>query len=203
VKLDHLGGIFNREKSTTQSTEFSFSRFLVPYLCDFEGWALFIDNDIIFRDDIEKLWALRDDRFAVMCVKHDYKPKLTTKFLGEPQSSYEKKNWSSVMLINCSLCQALSPKYVNSASGLDLHQFRWLESEELVGALPKEWNFLAAGDAFNPGAKIVHFTEGGPYFSATRNVAFSEEWFENFRLACGCVDSSYEELAREASRKNK
>jgi len=116
-------GLMTRPLQPNQSTEFSFSRFLVPYLMNYQGWALFVDNDVVMLEDIAELWALRDDDFAVMCVKHNHVPEEGTKFLGEAQTQYEKKNWSSVMLINCSKCTALTPDYVNSASGLELHRF--------------------------------------------------------------------------------
>ena len=83
-------------------------------------------------------WALRDDRYAVMCVKHDHNPTEDVKFLGEKQTRYQKKNWSSVMLFNCAQCKALTPDYVNTASGLELHQFKWLTSDEEIGALLRE-----------------------------------------------------------------
>ena len=87
---------------------------------------MFMDCDMLVLEDIAKLWALRDEKYAVMCVKHDHVPKEKTKFLGAQQTKYEKKNWSSVMLFNCAKCTALTPGYVNSASGLDLHRFNWL-----------------------------------------------------------------------------
>src|SRR3954454_4433898 len=92
IVLNHLGGLFTRERNPLQSTEFSFSRFLVPHLSGYEGWSLFMDCDMLARVDIAELWAQRDDRYAVMCVKHDYVPKTEQKFLGQVQTKYEKKN---------------------------------------------------------------------------------------------------------------
>jgi len=142
LMLSQVKDVFNRERNNKQSTEFSFSRFLVPYLCGFEGWAIFADCDILCLDDIAKLWALRDDKYAVMCVKHVHIPKEETKFLGQVQTVYEKKNWSSVMLMNTAKCKNLTAEYVNTASGLELHRFHWLESEDLIGELDRRWNFL-------------------------------------------------------------
>lgn len=142
VRLEQLKDVFTRERHPLQSTEFSFSRFLVPSLCDFEGWALFMDSDMLCQDDIAKLWDLRDDDYAVQVVQHDYQPTEITKFLNQPQTPYQKKNWSSVMLFNNARCKALTPEYVNTATGLELHQFKWLGDDRLIGALPEEWNHL-------------------------------------------------------------
>src|SRR3990167_3020166 len=105
LMLSQLDGLMWRERHNLQSTDFSFSRFLVPHLCGFEGWALFMDCDMLVLDDIAQLWDLRDDRFAVQCVKHEHVPPEQKKFLGQAQTRYEKKNWSSVMLFNNPRCR--------------------------------------------------------------------------------------------------
>ncbi len=176
IRLDQLEGLFRRERNPLQSTEFSFSRFLVPYLCGFEGWAVFMDCDMLVRDDIARLWALRDERYAVQVVKHVHVPKEEVKFLGAVQTKYEKKNWSSVMLMNCARCTALTPEYVNTASGLQLHQFKWLEGDQLIGSLPHEWNHLVGFDPPRADASLVHFTIGGPYFDEYRDCEYSAQW---------------------------
>jgi lipopolysaccharide biosynthesis glycosyltransferase len=177
IVLGHLDGLFVRERNPLQSTEFSFSRFMVPYLSSYDGWSLFMDCDMLARADIAELWELCDDRYAVMCVKHDYVPKSEQKFLGQVQTKYEKKNWSSVMLFNNAKCRALTPEFVNTATGLQLHQFKWLDSDEHVGALPIEWNHLVNEYDHRPDAKLVHFTDGGPYFDEYRNDEYADEWF--------------------------
>ena len=177
VMLEQLRGVYRRERDPLQSTDFSFSRFLTPWLCGFEGWAAFMDCDMIMLDDIANLWGLRDERYAVQVVKHHHVPKEEVKFLGEKQSKYEKKNWSSVMLMNCAKCRALTPEFVSSASGLQLHQFKWLASDELIGALPAKWNHLVGYDAPRADASLVHFTIGGPYFPEYRDCEYSREWF--------------------------
>lgn len=177
IALNNLGGIFTRERNQLQSTEFSFSRFLVPYLSQFQGWSLFMDCDMLFRRDIAELWALRDDSYAVMCCKHDYQPKEETKFFGQVQTKYEKKNWSSVMLFNNAECTALSADYVNSATGLQLHQFKWLDSDDRIGSLPLAWNHLVGVYDYDPAAANVHFTEGGPYFADYADSDYADEWF--------------------------
>jgi len=176
INLGNLDGVFAREAVATQSTEFSFSRFLTPWLSNYEGWSLFMDCDMLARADIAELFALADDRYAVMVAEHDYVPRDEVKFLDHVQTRYAKKNWSSVMLINNARCRALTPEYVNSASGLQLHQFHWLESEDLIGGLPLEWNWLVGEYDFNPQAKIAHFTRGGPYFEAYADSDYADEW---------------------------
>ena len=175
--LSNMDTVFTRERNPLQTTEFSFSRFLAPALAGFEGWSLFMDCDMLMRADIAERWALRDDRYAVMCVKHDYQPKVDTKFLGQTQTKYEKKNWSSVMLFNNAKCTALTPDYVNTATGLQLHQFKWLESEAEIGELPAAWNWLVNEYDYDPAAKNVHFTDGGPYFDEYRDCDYAGEWF--------------------------
>jgi len=177
IALNTLGGLLTRERNQLQSTEFSFSRFLVPALSDYAGWALFLDCDMLFRRDIAELWGERDDRYSVMVCKHDYTPKEDTKFLGQVQTKYEKKNWSSVMLFNNPRCRALSRGFVNTASGLELHQFKWLASDDEIGPLPLAWNHLVGVYDYDPDAANVHFTEGGPYFADYAEVDYAEEWF--------------------------
>jgi lipopolysaccharide biosynthesis glycosyltransferase len=136
-----------------------------------------MDCDMLVMDDIARLWALRDDRYAVQVVKHVHVPREDVKFLGEKQTRYEKKNWSSVMLMNCARCTALTPDYVNTATGLELHQFKWLESDALIGELPREWNHLVGYDAPASRVSLAHFTIGGPYFSEYRDCEYAREWF--------------------------
>jgi len=179
LMLSQLGKLMTRERNPLQSTDFSFSRFLTPYLCGFEGWALFMDCDMLVLDDMAELWALRDDKYAVQVVKHDHVPEEEVKFLGAAQTKYEKKNWSSVMLFNCGKCQALTPEYVNSASGLELHRFQWLESEDLIGEIPHAWNHLVAYDPTVPVNEVsnLHYTIGGPYFDDYEDTDYAAEWF--------------------------
>lgn len=180
VNLANLAHIFHRERNQLQSTEFSFSRFLVPYLSGYSGWSLFVDCDMVARADIAELFALKDDLYSVMVCKHDYTPREEVKFHGHVQTKYEKKNWSSVILFNNSKCKALTPDYVNSATGLELHQFKWLDGDRQIGALPLEWNWLVGEYPYNEKAKIAHFTLGGPYFNAYTHCDYASEW----RAAC-------------------
>ena len=132
---------------------------------------------MLVRQDIVKLWNHRDDQYAVMCVKHNYIPADRSKYLGNEQDSYEKKNWSSLMLMNCGLCMSLTPGYVNEALRLDLHQFRWLQNPDSeIGELPSKWNHLVGYGQENPNASLVHYTTGGPYFREYRDVEYAKEW---------------------------
>lgn len=182
IMLSQLGGVFNRERNPLQSTDFAFSRFLTPYLAGYEGWAIFMDCDMLVLDDIAKLWALRDEKYAVMTVKHDYVPRGEKKFLGQPQTAYEKKNWSSVMLMNCGACRALTPEYVQTASGLELHRFRWLGDDAKIGALPLAWNFLVGEYEPLPKEQVsnLHYTEGGPYFPDYVDCDYAGLWFKEY-----------------------
>jgi hypothetical protein len=177
---------FQRPRQPNQSTEFSFSRFLVPWLMEYRGWAIFMDCDMLCRGDIAELWDLREDRYALMCVQHEHVPNETVKFLGAVQTRYEKKNWSSLMLFHCDRCTALTPEYVNTASGLQLHRFEWLAGEEEIGALPMgRWNHLidvqppATEPAERGGPALVHWTLGGPWFEEYRlgGGVLAAEWF--------------------------
>ena len=172
-------GWYTRPVDKLASTEFTFTRFLVPELCNFEGWALFIDCDMILTTDIAELFAQADDRYAVMCVQHDYTPKEGTKMDGQTQTVYPRKNWSSAMLINCGhpSNQRLDMDLVNNPeiNGAYLHRFSWLKDEE-IGSLDHTWNYLVGvyNDIEKP--KLIHYTEGGPWFENYRNCEFHQEW---------------------------
>ena len=149
-----------------QSTEFTYTRFLVPYLQDYKGWAMFCDNDFLFLDDVKKLMSLRRSDKAVMVVKHEYNPTDKTKMDNQLQTQYPKKNWSSLMLINCGheSVKKLDLSTVSEQSAEYLHQFKWLKEDE-VGSLPHNWNWLVNHyHEFKDGKpKALHFTEGGPW----------------------------------------
>ena len=185
---NQLGAVYRRTRGPTESTEFSMTRFLVPHLSGFAGWSIFMDCDMLCRTDIALLAAeiQRQPDKAVLVCKHDYVPKTQRKFLDQVQTRYARKNWSSLMLFNNARCRALSPDYVNTASGLDLHRFAWLE-DGAIGELPLEWNWLVGEYDYNAQAKIVHFTIGGPYFPEYRECDYATEWFDEYEAmrACG------------------
>lgn len=183
LKRSLLGSLYSRPRGPAESTEFSLTRFLVPALSGFKGWSLFMDCDMLCRADIATLFRFREGQAgkAVLVCKHDYAPDPSRKFLNQVQTSYPRKNWSSVMLLNGERCKALAPEYVNTAPGLDLHRFRWISDAD-IGELPLEWNWLVAEYPYRTDAKIVHFTRGGPYFTEFRDCDYAEEWFAEFRM---------------------
>ena len=181
LNIRQIAGFTNT--SYKASTQFAFTRFLVPYLSDYEGTSLFMDCDMLVRSDIAKLFSLAD-KSDVMCVKHDYTPSTEEKFLGAEQTQYEHKNWSSVMLFNNAKCKILTKHYVNTSSGLHLHQFEWAKK---VGKLPKSWNHLV-GEYDQSEADIVHFTLGGPYFKEYEHCEYADEWWKYFNEANSVLD---------------
>ena len=185
IALNHLKDDFVRERNALSSTEFSFSRFMIPHLMNYQGWALFMDCDMLMFEDISKLWRMRDDSKAIQVCKHDYTPKESKKFLGQVQTKYEKKNWSSFMLMNCKKCTTLTPDYVNKASGLELHQFKWLEGDHLIGDLPLEWNWLVGEYEHKDDVYNVHYTKGGPWFEDYAKCDYSQDWFRNLEESNG------------------
>ena len=185
IALNNLKDDFVRERNALSSTEFSFSRFMIPHLMNYQGWALFMDCDMLMFEDVSKLWRMRDDSKAIQVCKHDYTPKESKKFLGQVQTKYEKKNWSSFMLMNCKKCTTLTPDYVNKASGLELHQFKWLEGDHLIGDLPLEWNWLVGEYEHKEDVNNVHYTEGGPWFDDYKNCDYSKDWFRNLEESNG------------------
>jgi len=170
------------ERHNDRSNDFVYSRFLTPFLNDYDGWALFVDGDMICQSDIRELFELRDDSKALMVVKHDYKTKQEKKYLGNINENYPRKNWSSVILWNCNhpKHKVLSPDFVKNQTGKYLHRFSWLDDEE-IGELPIEWNWLAIEYDENPNAKIVHYTLGTPCFNDYRDSSMSNLWHSIYK----------------------
>jgi len=165
------------ETHTDGSNHFIYTRFLVPHLMGWKGWAIFIDGDMILRDDITKLWNLRETDKDVMVIKHDYKTRMPVKYLGAKNEDYPRKNWSSVILWNCSSFpnRKLTPEFVQQSTGSFLHRFSWL-NDERIGELPPEWNWLPDEYGVNPDAKLLHYTLGTPCFHEFADTPQSEEW---------------------------
>lgn len=171
----HLDSVHTRERGPLESTDFSITRFLVPYLCEYRGWALFLDQDMLARHDVTTLCEFADSEMAVGVCKHDYTPKTLTKKAGSVQTKYARKNWSSLMLFNNERCERLTPDYVNEASGLELHQFAWTTDAE-IGPIPLHWNWLVGEYPYNGSAHMWHFTLGTPCHEEHQNTPEAAEW---------------------------
>lgn len=174
-------GLYWRDVDKLAATEFTFTRFLIPELVNYNGWALFMDCDIVFQESPEDLFKLVDDRYAIMCAKHDYTPAEGMKMDGQQQTIYPRKNWSSVMLINCGhpSNRLLTRELVNNpeTTGAYLHRFSWLKDEE-IGEISHEWNWLVGWykQPLNGEPKALHYTEGGPWFENYRFCDYHTEW---------------------------
>ena len=179
INLSNLKKFYKRKKRIKDSTEFSISRFLTPYLSDYKGYSLFVDCDFIISDDVAKLLKIvkSNPKKVLWCVKHNYIPKNKIKFLNEEQLIYSKKNWSSFVIYNNKKCKILTPTFIEKANGLYLHQFRWTK-DHLIGSLPKEWNVLVGEQKIPKKFKSLHYTVGGPYFKKYRKSLGSNFWFK-------------------------
>lgn len=165
--------IYWREPDLQASTEFSLTRFLVPYLCDYEGPALFMDCDMLMREDIYSLFGGVLFQFAVSVCKHDYVPKEQTKMDGRSQLAYPRKNWSSFMFFNTAMCRKLDLEYVNTVTPAALHRFEWAQG---IGDLPFVWNWLVGEYPHNDLAKNLHYTLGGPWFGEHAHDDHADDW---------------------------
>jgi lipopolysaccharide biosynthesis glycosyltransferase len=165
------------ETHTDGSNHFIYTRFLVPYLMSWTGSAIFIDGDMIVRGDIAELWDMRDIGKDVQVVKHDYKTKMKEKYLGAKNEDYPRKNWSSVILWNCSSFpnRKLTPEFIQQSTGSELHRFTWIDDDR-IGELPPEWNWLPDEYGPNENAKLLHYTLGTPSFHEFANTPMADEW---------------------------
>ena len=181
------------EKHTDGSNQFIYSRFLVPHLTGYSGKAIFIDGDMILRDDIVKLWTWVDQYIAwdVAVVKHDYQTRMTEKYLGAKNENYPRKNWSSVIVWQCDSHpnRKLTPEFVETATGAQLHRFTWLEDNRIL-ELPREWNWLPDEYGPNPDAKLLHYTLGTPCFHEFATTPQGDEWHREHMLADYCQQRS-------------
>lgn len=177
LRLDALRRIYTRERGPTESTEFSLTRFLVPYLSNYEGFSIFMDCDMLCQADIGDvmLYPLADPGKALYVCPHDYTPKGSTKFLGQRQTAYPRKNWTSFAVFDNARCSMLTPDYVNTATGLELHRLQWLRDEQ-IGHLPLTWNWLSDEYPENRDAQIVHYTNGGPWFDSHKHCDHADLW---------------------------
>jgi hypothetical protein len=174
-------GLYRKPLDPLASTEFTYTRFLVPHVAGYRDWALFCDCDFIWLSDVMRLFALADDRYAVMCVHHDHRPTETLKMDGAVQTQYPRKNWSSMVLFNCGhpANRALTPEVVDREGGAFLHRFQWLD-DALIGSVPETWNWLEGWNRKPAQGRpdVVHYTRGGPWFPNWRDVDYAAEWLE-------------------------
>lgn len=178
-------GLYTRGVDPLASTDFTYTRFFVPFLTGYRGWALFCDCDFLWIEDISALLELADDRFAVLCVHHDHRPTERSKMDGQTQTVYPRKNWSSLVLFNCGheANGALTPELVNRETGKYLHRFGWLD-DSLIGQIPERWNWLEGWNEMpehgTPAA--VHYTRGGPWFDDWKDVDYADLWLKEEAL---------------------
>jgi lipopolysaccharide biosynthesis glycosyltransferase len=178
--------LYWRDVDKLASTEFTYTRYLIPELCEFKGWALFIDCDFVFRCDVKEIFDQLDDRYAIMCAQHDYTPAEGVKMDGQQQTVYPRKNWSSMMLINCGhpSNRVLIKEVVNSPrrSGAFFHRFTWLKDEE-IGQLSHEYNWLVGWyqEPRDGNPKVLHYTEGGPWFTEYEECEYAVDWYRVYK----------------------
>ena len=173
------------ENHTDGTNKFTYSRFLVPYLMEFNGWAIFADGDMVCVSDIKQLKDYFDPKFAVHVVKHNYKTKHKLKYFGQKNEDYPRKNWSSLIIWNCShpKNKILTPSFINKKDGAFLHRFKWLEDKE-IGSIPKTWNWLAIEYPEKKNLNIIHYTLGTPCFKKYANKSLSKHWKKSHKNLC-------------------
>jgi len=180
IKLKSLikENIYRREIDPLASTEFTYSRFLVPFLNNYKGIAVFCDSDFLWQCNINELLNYYDPKYSVMCVQHDYTPRSESKMDGYKQTVYPRKNWSSLMLFNCahSDCKNLSLENINTKSPKYLHRMEWT-SDNNIGALPLDFNWLEGEYSGRTTPRAIHFTNGGPWHSKW-NGSFKNNWIQ-------------------------
>jgi lipopolysaccharide biosynthesis glycosyltransferase len=172
LKIDELD--FNRKRDPLQSTEFTYTRFLVPHLCKYQGKALFMDCDMLALGDIGELDRLDMSNYALRVVKHDYRPKEAVKMDGCVQTVYPRKNWSSLMLMNCEKLKLWTKEVVETQTGAYLHRFQDIP-DELIGDLPNTFNTL---DWMDEHTKLIHYTSGGPWFEQYKDHPYGGPWLK-------------------------
>lgn len=176
LERTQLADVYRRERAPGESTDFSLLRFLVPYLCGYTGWAIYMDCDMLVRTDLAALWQEieRQPDMAVLVCKHDI-----------TQSHYRTKNWSSFMAMNTARCRALTPEYVGHATKFDLQKFHWMD-HAAIGALPLDWNWLVGVYQPNDAARCLHWTLGGPWFAEYRDIDHADLWNAEYRTLTAC-----------------
>ena len=169
------------EKHTDGTNKFTYSRFLVPYLMNFKGWAIFVDGDMVCLSDFKNLKQFFDSNLAVSVVKHDYKTKQKVKYFGQKNEDYPRKNWSSVIIWNCEhpKNKVLTPSFISNKEGSFLHRFQWLKDND-IGELPKSWNWLAIEYEETNNVDLIHYTLGTPCFKEYSTKSISKYWKKSY-----------------------
>lgn len=169
-------GLFYRDYDILASTEFTYTRFLVPYLCDFKGKAVFCDSDFIWDVCVSEVFDYLKDDHAVACVKHNYIPRKSFKMDSRAQTVYPRKNWSSLMVFNCEhpSTKQLTVSAVNEKSPAWLHRMQWAEDDE-IDEIPYQYNYLV-GYYHTNDAKVYHYTDGGPWHPGYEDVQYGDKW---------------------------
>ncbi|MEI9893162.1 MAG: glycosyltransferase [Chthoniobacter sp.] len=190
LKLSELD--FRRPRDPLQSTEFTYTRFLVPHLCRYAGKAVFMDCDMLCLGDVKELDDLDMSGLALRVVKHDYRPTSAVKMDGCVQTVYPRKNWSSLMIMNCAELTLWTPEVVATATGAYLHRFQEIPDAK-IGDIPDTWNTL---DVMDARTRLIHYTSGGPWFAQYQDHPFGRVWIESRdelragQVAAGTTDSS-------------
>jgi lipopolysaccharide biosynthesis glycosyltransferase len=177
---------FDRPLDPLQTTEFTYTRFLVPWLCAYQGTAIFMDCDMLALGDISEIFRLGLGDDALRVYKHQYTPTSTIKMDGKPQTQFPRKNWSSFMYLNCARLGAWTKEAVSTQSGRWLHRFEPIADDQ-IGDIPEGWNVL---DRYDANTRLIHYTEGGPWFENYRDHPYGDVWLR----------ARDEYLAREAAR---
>lgn len=152
-------------------TSFTFSRYTVPWLCEFRGRAIFMDADMLCLTDIAKLMDEADPLAAISVVKNE-----------------RRFEWPSLMVFNCAACLKLQPDWIDSKE-TNPAALTWAKQ---IGELPSEYNHLVGYDRQRKDAKIVHFTQGVPCWQETMDCEYATEWHAERKSANSSV--SWKEL---------
>ena len=178
LEKEHLKkyNFYGREDIPGESTEFSFTRFYVPMVCNYDGIAMFCDNDFLWKCDPTEMVKYLGDK-AIAVVKHEDMDIKQTKMDGINNKSYPRKNWSSLIIYNCSKLKHLTKAYLDSAQASELHELKWVEDNE-IAEIPRSYNHLVGYYKKHNRIKAIHYTLGGPWFEEYKNGELSEEWYK-------------------------
>jgi len=176
--IEKDGGLWDVISDAPMATEFSLSRFLIPYLNNYKGYSIFCDSDFLFRADVADLLTEINPHAPLACVHHDFNPTESIKMDGRIQTQYKRKNWSSFMVFNNAHPQnaKLTLDYFNTTTGRALHAFEWLVGYEITKLRP-QWNYLV-GHSQGYDGLAVHYTDGTPDLAKYADCEYAKEWHE-------------------------